>query len=228
MKHLIAVVAIVALVAVPASAQDEKIRLFLDEVGATGDPTFVNPVTTAGTLYLWAEMVDSPAEVHWNSVSFNILGTGDVMVTGATMYNTNVFGTDRWQGQTYNGDAFPTAEAKDFRNFYVSAGFGVTQQWGRLGFDPDYRDIGGQEVNLLGEIQFSGTGGDIFIGVGLGGIVLSGAPAAMPVYMGFGDEDSGLMGDSFDQYSRDADAAIIPEPAGLMLLGLGALALRRR
>ena len=48
------------------------------------------------------------------------------------------------------------------------------------------------------------------------------------VYLGFGDENAGVMGNSFNVGSPIAEATIVPAPSSLMLLGLGVLALRRR
>ncbi|MCH8807804.1 MAG: PEP-CTERM sorting domain-containing protein, partial [Planctomycetes bacterium] len=76
--------------------------------------------------------------------------------------------------------------------------------------------------------------GEVFLQVGDIGIIRTntvGNPGATwdDVYLGFGDENAGLMGNSFDRGSPIAEATIVvPEPAGLLLLGLAGLAIRRR
>ncbi|MBU0638361.1 MAG: PEP-CTERM sorting domain-containing protein [Planctomycetes bacterium] len=228
MKHLLALLIVLALIAVPANAQ--AIRLFLAE--EDGTPALVNPsVDTSGgdvTLYLWAEMVNPGGNVAYNSVGFNIRVDGGAQVTGGSLYNITLPSwTSRWDSTVFTG-TYPTSYAKTYKPFYVGTlapPRGVTNNYGTA--DPDYRNIGGREFNLLGEFTFSGLG-EVFLEVGLNGIVRATAGIAEPVYMGFGDEGDGLMGNSFDQGSSIAEASLVPEPASLLLLGLGALALRRR
>ena len=227
MRKLLIVMAVLAFVAMPANA---ALRLFFDDPAGGGDPDIDNPYImgpVAGyALDLWAESINYTTQEHWNSVAFNINGTPGVTVDSYTIHNTNIFGTNRWQSTVYNGPALPDPYAYDFRLFYVSAGFGVTDQYGSIGFDPEYRVTPSGYAIRLATMTFSGAG-DVFIEVGLGGIVLSGQPV-QSVYMGVGDEDAGLMGDSFDMTGYLADATFTPEPASLLLLGLGALVLRRR
>ena len=232
MRKILVAMVLLAFVAVPANGYGLRLFYDLSNDGAqiVRDAT---PTAAAGQpVYMWAEMLGlvAPDVQHWNMVSVNIEGlvTPSTTLQSALFYNNAVFGTPRWQSQTYNGVALPTQSAQDFRNFYVDTGHGVTNKWGLYGLDTEYYDDGAGHVYiLLGEFTFSGFGGT-HIGVGNGGIVRSGGGGAEPVYFGFGDEADGLDGDDFLATSTLFDAFITPEPASLILLGLGALALRRR
>ena len=79
----------------------------------------------------------------------------------------------------------------------------------------------------------NGLLGEVFLQIGAVGIIRTntiGNPGVTwdDVYLGFGDENAGLLGNSFDISSPIAEAKIVPEPAGLLLLGLAGLASRRR
>jgi hypothetical protein len=235
-------------VAAPASGD---LRLFLSATGPGAAPDRENPEIVCGSpdqpvkLYLWAEMLGLGASwptviEHWHMVSYNVRASGasDPLLVAYNLLNPTIGGVDRWQVTGYGGDPMPTNEARDFRMAYVTSGFGVTNDWnGRASGteDPHYATDGVHEYVCLGDFDFQCQGlgwSDIYLGVGLGGIVRQGCSYAEPVFMGFGDEDAGLMGNSFNQYSYLCDARIncIPAPAsvGLGLLGLSALALLRR
>ncbi|MBU0638535.1 MAG: PEP-CTERM sorting domain-containing protein [Planctomycetes bacterium] len=233
MKRTLALLAVVALVAAPASAQG--LRLFFDTDGSVPTNGLANqnlefPFGWGGTVYLWAEMVNPGGQVAYNAVGFNIQAAGDVQIQGGTLYNSMLPSyTNRWDSVNYTG-SYPTTYAKTYKPFYVgtmSPPRGVTNVYGTA--DVDYYTDGAREFVRMGEFQIQEVAGSaLYLQVGDLAIVRATAGVAEPVYFGFGDEGDGLMGNSFNQNSSIPEITFTPEPASLLLLGLGALALRRR
>ncbi|MBK8913545.1 MAG: PEP-CTERM sorting domain-containing protein [Phycisphaerales bacterium] len=216
-----------------------------DMPAANGGPG--NPTVGNGTiLYLWAQMIGPPSSQKWNGVSFDVHVDGGV-VADRLMYNYTVVDPDfgdvlytRWQGVN-QGVGVGTADLTGINLAAVTSGEGINNGVNAATYD-DQSEIGPVNAGtaaqrralpksvLLGWVQVQATGpvASVFLRVGTGGISRAGATGAEPVYLGAGDEDAGLRGNSFGSQSPMADATVTPEPASLALLGLAALAMRRR
>ena len=242
MKRLLWVLAGSALFAGPALAQDSAFRLYLAYEGVEGNtplsgisPAQRNPVlTSTGThrLYVWGQVIGAETPQKYVSVGYNVVTTGTARVIGASTWNyTNIL--SRWSvtnaGQLHGATLRNVRLAAD-----PDAFFGVADNAGPGNFDQQYDPVTNSTV--LGWIEVDdglGPGSGIFLQIGDIGIIRTtklGNPGATwdVVYLGFGDENAGLMGNSFDMGSPIAEATIVPEPAGLLLLGLAGLAIRRR
>lgn len=252
MKKFLAVLAGLAMLVAPANA---GLRLFFAPQGVDSEtapitvaPTVSNPEASlnAGAtqrLYLYAQMFGAPNTQKWNGLAFDVLANGGV-ISGRALYNYNVqdeFGDDvyrRWQGVN-QGAGVGTSTVSGINLAAVTSGNGVTNDALALLNDgqSEVKLLNSRtlpKATLLGYFDFQlATGSNmatIFIRIGQGGIVRSGATAAEPVYLGVGDETAGLTGQSFNQTSPNFDAKLnlIPEPASILLLSLAGLALRRR
>ncbi|MBK8916006.1 MAG: PEP-CTERM sorting domain-containing protein [Phycisphaerales bacterium] len=256
MKKFFAVLAGVALVVAPANAA-LRLFFSTVGAGASEDLTLGqindmranlgNPSVNSGSrIFLWAEMIAAPTSQKWNGISFDVTSTGG-RITANSLYNYRVVDPDfgdvlyeRWQGVN-SGTIQPDGSVTGANLAAVVRGEGVNNGTNSDDFDKH------SEIGVLGPVAGSrnlpkatllgfydvalnpgSSSAQIFIRIGNGGIVRSGAPGAEAIYLGVGDEAAGLTGSSFGQSSPTADATIVPEPASLALLGLAALALRRR
>ena len=240
MKRHLCVLAGVALFVAPALAQDSAFRLYLSQQGVVGNtplagitpdqanPEIIDPTGGTHRLYVWAQVIGAETPQEYVSVGYNVVTSGASQVTGASTWNyTNIL--TRWSvtngGQLGGGTLHNVRLAEDPIGF-----FGVADNAGRGGFDLQFDPM--TKSTVIGWIEVQGLG-EIFLQVGDIGIIRTntlGNPNATwdDVYLGFGDENAGLMGNSFDMGSPIADASIVPEPAGLLLLGLAGLAIGRR
>ncbi|QOJ14207.1 MAG: hypothetical protein HRU75_05975 [Planctomycetia bacterium] len=233
----------------PADASAAALRLFFSPFGAVeGHPVALaglpvareNPVVPdRSRLYLWAEMLGTPATQQWSAVSFDIVPTGATL-TDSRFYNwierDPDFGTiayRRWRN-IEPGDIGNDGALRRVSLFTTSGSSGVTNaiaaQWFDLQSEVSLLDsrvlpratlLGFIDVQLLA----GSTRGELRLEVGEGTISRGTGPPE-PVYFGVGDEDAGLTGASFFQGSPLADAIVVPEPTALALLLLAALALR--
>ncbi len=254
MKRLLATCVMALLVVGTANAQ---LRIYLDPVGVgvqearTVETDYGNPVVGpgAGRLYIYGEFLENDA--LWLGVSFNInIDTGDATFTDMVRYNTFTQLGPRWSGPVVGG-FINNPQNASFRaaaivNPQVSAGglwnwdaAEATAHTGSPFPNADDRDAnhyrracdshgGGRGTTLLGYFDYAeNTGGssDVFMTV---------EDPAFALYLGgngrvnFGYGDDSVAGNELGVRTTMADATIVPEPASLMLLGLGALALRRR
>ncbi len=242
MKPWLGVLAGGALFVTPALAQDSAFRLYLAYEGVEGNtplggisPDQRNPLVDphrGARLYVWGQVIGAETPQKYVSVGYNVVTTGAARVIGASTWNyTNIL--SRWS-VTNPG----TLGGGTLQNVRLTANpigfFGVADNAGPGNFDGQYDP--GTKSSVLGWIDVDaagGPGGGIFLQVGDIGIIRTntlGNPSATwdDVYLGFGDEGAGIMGNSFDRGSPLPDATVVPEPASLLLLGLAGLAIRRR
>lgn len=179
-----------------------------------------------GRLHLWGtgDQGDPDPNV-WNGIGvrIQIAGGAGVSITGGGGLNvTSPTTLRRWEtGSDFN----PVGDSR--YNFIA-----VTRAGLNLPALDDGWDNGSNAV-YLGYIDLSAntgaTNAEVRLVVDNAGISRQGGNVNEDlIFFGFGDP--GLRGDAFGQASRDADAIVapIPEPASMLLVGLAALALRRR
>ena len=108
------------------------------------------------------------------------------------------------------GDPFNAADNADSRHY--------RREWDSQG--------GGLGTTLLGYVVTVGSDGLLWITVESPIFARLGGSSQDLVYFGFGDDP--VTAGAIGERTRLPDAIRVPEPAGLTLLGLGALAIRRR
>ncbi|MGE0480738.1 MAG: hypothetical protein AB7Q17_09725 [Phycisphaerae bacterium] len=189
---------------------------------ALNSPTVSNPVLTnaGGRLHMWGTgTLGDPDPNVWNGVAINIVIAGPATITGGGGLNiTSPTLLRRWEtGSDLTPPTF---------NFIAVTRAGLQLPPIGDGFDD------GADSVYLGYVDVIGGGAgasELRFQVGNAGISRSGGDVNTDMVF-FGADNQGLRGDAFGQTSTEADATIqaIPEPAGLLLLGLAGLALRRR
>ena len=242
MRKLLGVLCVAGLLVGTASAQVG--RLYFDLSGNNGDEDFPRDGATAqenpvlpgggGRLFIYWQFghrgIDDgkggyPAD-HQRilGLGVDIKIDGDAVINQAYYYNPSIFLHDwRWNVSSPN----PPGPSPTFNAANVN-------QYGLLNHEFAVADDGQLEITdgpfgstLLGYIDVTAvtdvSGSIRFSGNGFG-IAEYGGDSSDTVYFGFGDDAVNTLTGT----STVADATIIPEPAGLMLLGLGAMALRRR
>ncbi|TWT43614.1 hypothetical protein RAS1_00110 [Phycisphaerae bacterium RAS1] len=207
------------------------------------NPTLDTTVSTR--LYLWLNVTTGGR--IWNGFqNYQVEVRGGTATATVTIYNLPMvvdFGDDgapgggddvtqnRW-ASTNNGSGQGSQNVTGITMFTVG-GIGARNTALPLGGDPHFINPAGNanDAILLGQIDFSAGGtGSVYIHHALasaatatGGV----ATANTFVRLGFGDEGEVFSGGSGGKTSI-AEATLTPEPASLALLGLAALALRRR
>ena len=248
MKRLLVVLLGVALFAAPANAS--SLRLFFAPEGLTGDeqsaatrpPTVGNPTvdpTTEGpqTLYLWAQMSSDPDPQKWNGISVNVRVEGDIQITSYSAWNyimfPGMFDQPRWSGVNLGsqpGVVDTTLEIEGMNMATVTPGVnytGVANANGNNSGDFQYDEATNSTLIAKFVFDVASAGGGVYLQIGDGGISREDdGMGDQTVYFGTGD--AGGANNDFGFESTEWDAYIVPEPAGLVLLALGALALRRR
>jgi len=249
MRKFIALFA-VALLAMPVYAGG--LRFFFAEYGEADDdnggvnitqaPALTNPVVAGpgATLYLWAQMIGTPTTQSWYGIGVDVrYYSNDGTITGWDFYNygnaASTYGK-RWEGVGQGAlvDNGPYDAVEGNNMVRVTQGRGVNNTAIAMNNDTHFTGwlVGDRTLpkeTLLGRFDFSGTG-TVKLTVNSNGIYRLDAvpPLGENVYLGFGDEGEGLHGDSFNTETSIYEALITPEPTSLLLLGLGALVLRRR
>jgi len=180
-----------------------------------------------GRLHLWGtgDLGDPDPNV-WNGIGVRIGITGGAGVgitAGGGLNVTSPTTLRRWEtGSDFN----PTGSPARY-NFIAVTRAGLNLPPLGDGWD------NGSNAVYLGYIDLSGntgaTAAEVRLSVDDAGISRQGGDVNVDrVFFGFGD--AGLRGDAFGQSSTGADATVaaVPEPASMLLVGLAALALRRR
>jgi len=237
MKHVLSLLFVIALVALPANAVGLRMFFAPEGVGPTDplggiSPTIGNPVVNGSArLYIWAQIVGGTGSVQYISDGFNVVADGGAAISAANVYNyTDVdFGVSRWQA--YNTGNL-TANKLDNVRLACPPGNGYFGIRDKSLFNVDAHYDAATKSTLIGYVDVTGTAGRLFFQVGDLGIIRTGG-SWESVYFGTGDDGLGLMGNSKQKPTGSengfvADASFVPEPTSLLLIALGGLVLRRR
>ena len=229
-----------------------QIRIFFDTEGVgeqedrgTVDPlSYGNPEVdgTAGPvrLYLYGEFLGE--NDLWLALNFDITADGSATLSDPTMYNHRNGNGPRWSSSSgaMNGDtaSFRSAWIGNPNQFpngmwnwdepYATARTGnpfnaadnADDKHYRRGWDSQNGELG---TTLLGYIDVDGDDGSLWLTIASPGFGFGGQHQ---IYFGYGDAP--IPGFAYGVRTEIADATVVPEPASLMLLGLGVLAVRRR
>ena len=218
-----------------------QIRIFFDfegvgeqeDRGAVDPLSYDNPVVngTAGPvrLYIYGEFLSENA--LWLALNFDITAVGDAMLSNPTMYNHRTEHGLRWSAR---GSALNSPTNASFRSAWIGnpskAAGGIWNWPGAEIDDPRHfrRDWdSGPDADgttLLGYVDVEGNDGSLWMTTESPGFFRLGGGSQDPVYFGYGDGPVPPGGGR----TAIAEATVVPEPAGLMLLGLAALVMRRR
>ena len=257
MKKLLGVLFVAGMLVGYASAQGAGGRMYFDLAGNVpgnqeendaphpGATAKVNPELPdgGGRLYIYYEFGAANQTVL--SPNYDIEIDNGVIENAWNYNNTNIggIGFTRWEPlgdppadyavEPWNfpgGPANnPTAVGGPVVSFTSAAiiAFGLKNDAAHQGLDNQLAIGDGPfGSTLLGYVDVSSPStASVWFRIGELGFAILGGNEDTPIHLGFFDEP--VRAGSTDR-STMADATIIPEPASLMLLGLGALALRRR
>lgn len=211
-------------------------------------PTLTNPTldtTVSQRLYLWLN-VPTGGRI-WNGFqNYRVEVRNGTATANVTIYNLDMivdFGDDgapgggddvtqpRWA--SVNSGTGQGTQMVSGITFFTVGGLGARNTALPLGGDQHFQNPAGtaNDAILLGHIDFSvGGTGSVYIHHQLASSTSATGGIATPntfIRLGFGDENEVFTGGAGGKTSI-AEATLIPEPASLALLGLAALALRRR
>jgi hypothetical protein len=237
MKKLIETLLIAGLLVAAANAQEQSYRIFFDTSGNAGSDAAPHPgsgtlsygnpeLGPVGRLYIYGEFQLADQTVL--SPNFDITVDGGT-ITEAWNYNgpgqDTLSGDQRWDAATPNPVINPGGNSVSFTSANLTH-MGLKNGAFADLFDIQHDNTRNDGDTLLGYIDVDSQGGSVWLTVGEQGFAILGGTQDSPIFFGYGDDS--VRAGSFGERTRIADATIVPEPASLMLLGLGALALRRR
>ena len=220
---------------VSAAGGGGTFRLFFDIEGSDGELgshrpgnhvlSYGNPVLPAGggRLYIYGEFQQDDQTIF--SPNYDITVDGGV-ITDAWHYNEpgqdTLTGDSRWDAASPDPNmATGNFTAANLTHMGLKNGIFADN------FDLQHDNTNGFGDTLLGYVDVVNVGGpaSVWMTPALGNCGILCWRKGL-IFFGFGDDP--VEWRSIGQRSEIAEATIVPEPAGLMLLGLGVLALRRR
>jgi hypothetical protein len=183
---------------------------------SVGVPT-INP-TLGQFLYLWVKFEGEANNVKIQGINLSVDQDANELDRGIYIGNDeNDSGEFRWEPSSQTTD--PMVLVAVTKNGVKNSNSNLWLYYG-----------GADRVALLGALQFAEGKYEVRIGLERQGVSYSGKPSPK-VKLGAGDEqfDGSVQPPGTEtRYAKEPSAVVVPEPAGLLLLALAGLALRRR